>query len=231
MQIIGHRGAQGLAPMNTSAALKAAIKAGADWVEIDVRATRDGKVVLSHDAYTLRTTIRPRIVSHATYAKLTKAKTYHKQPIISLTEAFKTIGNKSKINVEVKSKGCAPTVVNHIERMVKAGANYDRFLVSSFKPERLREIHRLNDHIPLALLHGIKPTKFLKLRALRLSAVGFWRKRLPKKVIQQAKVRNLTTYVYTVNSPRVAAQLERLGVDRIVTDRPDKFAKSNAAAK
>jgi glycerophosphoryl diester phosphodiesterase len=148
---------------------------------------------------------------------------YRGQPIATLTDAFKTIGSKAKINVEIKSKGCAEAVVDHIERMVKAGANYDRFLVSSFHVERLREIHRLNDHVPLGLLHAIKPLAFLKLRALRLSAVGFWRKRLPKRAIEQAKVRGLAVYVYTVNSPRLAAKLATRGVDRVVTDRPDKL--------
>lgn len=223
MQIVGHRGARGLAPMNTKAAIIAALQAGADWIEFDVRRTKDGKIVLSHDAHTLRVSVRPRIISRTPYKKLAKAKMYRGQPIATLTEAFMAIGNKAKINIEIKSKGCAETVVDHIERMVKAGANYDRFLVSAFKPERLREIHRLNDHVPLGLLHLSQPFTFLKLRALRLSAVGFWRRRLPKKAIEQAKVRGLAVYVYTVNNKREAAKLASRGVDRVVTDRPDKL--------
>lgn len=209
--------------MNTTAAIKAGLAAGVDWIEFDVRATKDGKVVLSHDANTMRVSLRPRVVARTKYAKLRKARMYRKEPIATLTEAFATIGAKAKIVVEIKSKGCAESVVDHIERMVKAGANYDRFLVISFHVARLREIHRLNDHIPLGLLHGIRPLTFLKLRALRLSAVGFWRKRLPKKVIQQAKVRGLSIFAYTVNSTRDAARMQKMGVDRIVTDRPDKM--------
>lgn len=223
MQIIGHRGARGLAPMNTKAAIQAALTAGVDWVEFDVRRTKDGKVVLAHDPNTARITIVPRNISRSTYEKLAKAKTYRKEPIATITEAFTTIGGKAKINVEIKSKGCAGTIVDHIERMVKAGAPYSHFLISSFNVERLREIHRLNAQIPLALLHGINPNTFLKVRALRLSAVGFWSKRLPKKVIEQAKIRHLPVYVYTVNAPKLAAKLAEQGVDRIVTDRPDKM--------
>ena len=223
MQIIGHRGARGLAPMNTKASLQAALKAGVDWIEFDVRRTKDGKIVLSHDANTFRTSIIPRNIARTAYAKLVKAKTYRNQPITTLTEAFTTIGGKAKINVEIKSKGCAEQIVDHIERMVKAGAPYGHFLVSSFNVERLREVHRLNGQIPLGMLHFTKPYTFLKLRALRLSAVGFWRKRLPKKVIEQAKIRGMAVYVYTVNKPRDAAKLAERGVDRIVTDRPDKM--------
>lgn len=221
MQIIGHRGARGLAPMNTKAAIKAALKAGVDWVEFDVRRTKDNKVVLMHDSHTARVALRPRRISRTNYSKLAAAKTYSKESIATITEAFAAIGGKAKINVEIKSKGCAETIVDHIERMVKAGAPYNHFLISSFNVERLREVHRLNAQIPLALLHGIHPGKFLKVRALRLSAVGFWRKRLPKKIIEQAKIRHLPVYVYTVNKPKLAEQLAAKGVDRIVTDRPD----------
>lgn len=221
MQIVGHRGARALAPMNTKAGILAGLKAGADWIEFDVRASKDGVVVLAHDANTLKTTVWPRLIARTLYKKLAKAKTYSGEPIATLTEAFKTIGAKAKINVEIKSRGCAAAIVDHIERIVKAGANYDRFLVSSFKVERLREIHRLNDHVPLCLLHSSKPEAFLKLRALRLSAVGFWRKKLPKKVIEQAKVRGLAVIVYTVNNVSEAQKFAQRGVDRVVTDRPD----------
>ena len=84
--------------------------------------------------------------------------------------------------------------------------------------------------IPLSLLHGVKPFKFLRLRALRLSAVGFWRKRLPKKAIEQAKIRGLTVYVYTVNNQRLATKLAERGVERIVTDRPDKMQTIRSAS-
>lgn len=223
MQIIGHRGARGLAPMNTKASIQAALQAGVDWVEFDARRTKDGKIVLSHDANTFRSTIIPRTVSRTHSAKLLKAKTYRKQPIATLTEAFAAIGGKAKINVEIKSKGCAEQIVDHIERMVKAGAPYSHFLVSSFKVERLREIHRLNSQIQLGLLHFRHPYTFVKLRAVRLHAVGFWRRRLPKKAIEQAKIRGLSVYVYTVNKHREAERLAARGVDRIVTDRPDKL--------
>lgn len=221
MEIIGHRGARGLAPMNTVASIKAGLDAGVDWIEFDVRRTKDGKIVLAHDATTMRTHLVPRRIARTSLQTLQKAKTYRGQPIATLTEAFKTIGAKAKINVEIKSKGCAEQIVDHIERMVKAGAPYGHFLVSSFSVERLREVHRLNAQIPLSLLHFRRPYTFLRVPALRLSAVGFWRKRLPKKAIEQAAIRGMTVYVYTVNNPREVAKLAARGVQRIVTDRPD----------
>src|SRR5579863_6165855 len=54
--VIGHRGGRALAPENTLAAFRNAIKLGADYVEVDVRATRDGKLVIMHDSTVDRTT-------------------------------------------------------------------------------------------------------------------------------------------------------------------------------
>jgi len=54
--VIGHRGGRALAPENTLAAFKNAIKLGADYVEVDVRATKDGKLVIMHDSTVDRTT-------------------------------------------------------------------------------------------------------------------------------------------------------------------------------
>lgn len=223
MQIIGHRGAAGLAPENTRASFRAAIEAGVDWIEFDVRRTKDGRVVLSHDPHTIRTGKRPRIISRNTYADLRDIKLRGGHNIPTIAEAFNAIGNQAKINVEIKSRGCAEAVVQNITRMIKNGAKYEDFMVSSFRVNRLREIHRLDSKIQLALIHMTRPYRFLKLRGLRIQAVGFWRRRLPDNAIHQADLRELHIYVYTVNRVKDARKLLERGVNGIITNRPDKL--------
>lgn len=223
MQIIGHRGAAGLAPENTRASFKAAINAGADWIEFDVRATSDGRVVLSHDPHTFRTGFRPHVISRTEYSKLRKVNLRGGHTIPTVAEAFNAIEGQAKINVEIKSRGCAEAVVQNIERLVKNGASYTDFMVSSFKVERLKEVHRINTKIPLALLHLSNPYKFLKLRGLRVQAVGFHHRILPTSVIQQAQLRELVIYTYPVNNIKIAKRLAARGVQGVVTDRPDKL--------
>ena len=53
---IAHRGASGLAPENTLAAFSKAIEIGVDAVELDVHGTKDGQIVVIHDAALDRTT-------------------------------------------------------------------------------------------------------------------------------------------------------------------------------
>jgi len=223
MIVIGHKGAAGLAPGNTRAALQAAIKAGVDWVEFDVRATKDGHIVLSHDAHTLGVTKRPRIISRTTYATLKHSKTFSGLTIPTIAEAFNAVAGHASINIEIKTKGCAVAVVQNIERLAKQGMSYDRFLVSSFSVARLREVHALNNRIPLGLLHYARPYRFLKLRGLRVQAVGFYHRRLPQKAIEQAKLRELFIYAYTINNEKRALRMQARGVQGIVTDRPDRL--------
>lgn len=223
MQIIGHRGAAGLAPENTRAAFKAAINAGADWIEFDVRATKDGRVVVIHDAHTVRLGKRPRLISRSTYGELKQVKLRGGQIILTLAEAMNAIDGQTKVNIEIKTAGCEQAVAHNIERMVKKGLTYEHFIVSSFKVAHLREVHRQNSKIPLALLHLHRPLRFLKLRGLRVQAVGFHHRFLPGKAIHQAHLRDLFVYAYTVNSLKRGRQLAKRGVQGLVTNRPDKL--------
>jgi glycerophosphoryl diester phosphodiesterase len=74
------------------------------------------------------------------------------------------------------------------------------------------------------LLHSFaRPYKFLRLRGLRVQAVGFSKRRLPTRAIHQAELRELMVYAYTVNSRRTAKKLAERGVKAVVTNRPDKL--------
>ena len=64
--VTAHRGNSGECPENTLAAFRSAIAAGADWVELDVHRTRDGKLVISHDRTTWRVGSRSLVVSEST---------------------------------------------------------------------------------------------------------------------------------------------------------------------
>lgn len=218
---MGHRGARGLAPENTLASFRAGINAGADWIEFDVRTTKDGRVVVAHDGTTLRTSTKLKFIKNTEYKKLKRLKVFNSYTIPTLAEAMNVIAGRAKMNIGIKSAGCAETVVNLIQRHVKKGVNYNSFLVSSFRAKYLREVHYLNPQIPLGLLHFASTSRFLRLRALRIQAVGFYHRNLTKRTIHQAKLRGLQVYAYVVNKPQTASRLASIGVDGIVTNRPD----------
>ncbi|MGH2829862.1 MAG: glycerophosphodiester phosphodiesterase [Actinomycetota bacterium] len=70
MEIVGHRGAAALAPENTLAAIEAGFRAGADAVEVDLRLSADGVLVLLHDLTVDRTTDGTGAVAAMTLAAI-----------------------------------------------------------------------------------------------------------------------------------------------------------------
>jgi glycerophosphoryl diester phosphodiesterase len=223
MQIMGHRGAAGLAPENSIAAIVEGLTAGADWIEFDVRRTQDGHIVLVHDRTTRRIAHKRLTIRKSAMRELQELEMKRGQAIPTLEEAIDIIGKKAKINIEIKSPDCVPQVVEIIQKYVKQGFSYSHFLISSFSPAVLRSAYRLDKKVPYGLLQ-IWPVRFRWLRSVKLSAVGFYHiSALTPFIVALAKRKELYTYAYTVNSVEEAKQLKRLGIDGIVTNYPDRF--------
>jgi len=97
MIIIGHRGAKGLAPENTLAAVKTALNLGVDEIEIDVRVTKDSVVILNHDPFIPGHLGQEFWITHHTYSELKE----HKPDLATLDEVIKLVRRKKTLLVEV----------------------------------------------------------------------------------------------------------------------------------
>jgi glycerophosphoryl diester phosphodiesterase len=223
MEIIGHRGAKGLAPENTIAGIKFALSRGVDWIEFDVRSTKDGKLVVVHDHTLLRVAKNHRRVQNLTFAELREIATVSGEAIPTFEEVMETIGRRAKIDIELKSRRTAKKVVAEIKQQVDEGRPYSDFIVSSFKSRLLQEVQRLDSQVPLLLLQEWLPFKFMLTPRLRLFGVGFYRLVAPKIAINLARKRGLWTMVYTVNTKAEANIHEQRGIHAIVTDVPQAF--------
>lgn len=102
MFIIGHRGAAGLAPENTIPSIEAAAAAGVDMIEFDVRATRDGKLVIFHDDNLQRLTATDANVKDLTLKEINITATHSGHPIPTLSEGLEAAGD---VPVLIDTKG------------------------------------------------------------------------------------------------------------------------------
>src|SRR5438876_1842842 len=196
MQIMGHRGAAGLAPENTIAAIAEALAAHADWIEFDVRRTQDGHIVLVHDRSTRRIATKSLTIRKAGMEQLQALEMKRGESIPTLEEALEIIGSKAKVNIEVKSPDCVPQVVEMVQARIKKGRPATQFLISSFSPAVLRAAYKLEKHIPYGLLQ-IWPVRFRWLRSVKLSAVGFYHiSALTPFIVALAKRKGIYTYAY-----------------------------------
>lgn len=219
MQIIGHKGACATSTENTLPSFREALEHRVYCIEFDVRNTADGHTVVFHDASLLRMAGDLRRISDCTLSELREVKIGNNETIPTLNEALDVIGDNAKVNIEIKDAKSTPNVCQVILQRVKSGRNYDDFIVSAFRPQTLRDVHKTNAKIRLALLQ-VLPFGFLTTR-LPIAAVGFSRFFLPKFLIKIAKSKGLWVYAWTVNSQRRASALAKNGVDAVVTDHAD----------
>lgn len=228
MLVIGHRGAAGLAPENTIEAIAAGIAAGADMIEIDIRLTKDGKLVVIHDARLLRTHAHHESIANITYAQL--ADLTKDKPAPLLSEVLDQFFGVTLLNIEIKSRGAGVKLVRLLKKdYIKRVSDWDNVIISSFMGYELVRVRRMAKKANLALLHSRNPFIFIAYhRFIKFTAVGFHRLYLNKFALEIAHKAKLFTYVYTVNRPSSMAHLAEQGIDGVVTNYPDKF---NAALK
>lgn len=224
--VIGHRGAPALAPENTLRGIQAAFDCGADLVEVDVRLTSDGKLILMHDETVGRTTGGRGKVEDYSYAEFRDLSAAG-EPVPTLEEAAlltKALG--IGIVVEMKEEWIEELVLGAV-----AGANA---IVTSFYHRSLLELRSLIDE-PSSLLPPKERHSFNDIRtgiiisalpvnpvdlAVSAKADAIFPKRVDANLVKSAHARNIQVYPWTVNDPEKAAWLIKLGADGLVTDDP-----------
>ncbi|WP_436793254.1 glycerophosphodiester phosphodiesterase [Actinospongicola halichondriae] len=217
-QVFGHRGASAAAPENTLEAYDLARVQGADGVELDVRRTVDGALVLHHDAQLPG----GRIIAATTHADLPAS-------IPTLEAALDTCVGMV-VNIEIKNIPGEPdfhetcTLADEVVALLSERAGRDRVLISSFHLATIDRVKVLDPEIRTGFLTLVEPTA---LESVRLAskrghdAINPYFLFVDEALIDAAHGAGLEVNAWTVNEPDVIAQLASLGIDGIVTDVPD----------
>ncbi len=144
--MLGHRGYSALYPENSLLAFEEAVKAGADGIELDVRLTSDGEVVVIHDESLDRTSNVSGLVGELTLAEIRRADLGMGQSIPTLSEVLSKV--KGLVNVEIKEE----RAVERCVQVVRETGSSDRVLYSSFDVNALRRVRSLDPEARLGLL-------------------------------------------------------------------------------
>jgi glycerophosphoryl diester phosphodiesterase len=222
---IGHRGAMGYEPENTLLSFKKAIDLGVDMVELDVYKCKAGELVVIHDDKVDRTTNGSGHVMEKTLEELKKLDAGKGEKIPMLEEVFDLINRKVVIDIELKGEDTGEAVAVLIEKYVDEKKwSYDDFLVSSFHHIELRKFHELEPKVKIgALITGI-PLKYGKF-AEKIGAYSVHPsiEFIDQEFVDDCHRRNMKVFVYTVNDSDGILRMEKLGVDGIISDFPDKI--------
>jgi glycerophosphoryl diester phosphodiesterase len=189
--VIAHRGASAERPENTIAAFERAIQLGADFVELDVHARRDGALVVTHDPP----------LDGAAYP--------------TLAEAVACCRGRIGLMVELKTP-YSYRRQHALGRTLALLATDDVFVC--FEPGAVRTARRIRPE--LRTIQHVRVVPMRLAAAWRCWAVGFDDRRVSPRSVRRAQALGLATTVYTVNEPERMVELAQLGVTGIFTDVP-----------
>ncbi|MDH4221734.1 MAG: glycerophosphodiester phosphodiesterase family protein [Candidatus Bathyarchaeota archaeon] len=214
---VGHRGAKAYEPENTLRSFSKAIEFGVDAVELDVRRTKDDKIVVIHDANVDKTTNGEGLVNELTLEEIKQFVTEKGEKIPTLEEALDFLDKKVKILVELKETGFEKKVLSLIH---EKGLEKNVVIVS-FIEEALRKVRELDNEVKTGLIyvrHKDPIKAALELKASYL--LSFYRFTHTSNV-QKAHEKGLKVIVWTINKQEEVSDYVKKGVDGIASDRPD----------
>ena len=243
--VIAHRGGAQLRPENTLAAFAHAAALGADVLEMDVRATADGAIVVLHDATLERTTDGRGTVAALALAELRKLDAGYRWTadggrsypfrgkgirVPTLAEVFARFPG-ARMNLEIKPAEAA--FAQSLCGAIRRAGRTHQVLVASMSEDALGAFRDACPEAATSMGPGEVRAFFLAHLA-RLSALISPRAaalQIPYRVgdtvvpsaplVAAARGRNLRLHAWTVNDEDVLRRLIAIGVDGIITDRPD----------
>ena len=214
------------------AGLRRAKDLGCAWVEVDVRLTADGAVVLCHDARLERTTTGHGRVAAQTLAAIRECDAgswFHPdfagELVPTLDEALALARELDlAVNIEVKADpGRAPTTaVAVLTGLRRLGGRSPTLLVSSFLTPALAALRDIAPEIPRGLLLRVIPRGW-RVLATRLgcATINTDHRRLKPRLVGEIRAAGYPLLAYTVNDPRRARALFDWGVTSVFSDVPD----------
>jgi glycerophosphoryl diester phosphodiesterase len=233
-----HRGGALLWPENSLLAFRNALALGVDYLELDVHLSRDGEVVVIHDATLERTTTGAGPVRERTLAELATlrlkdrggAVVEERIPTLDQVVALAAAG-KRQILLEIKTDERRERYPG-IEEKVFAVLDRHRFtpftVVMAFEGATWRRARQVRPDARVAALYSARalpgPAVVPELAVLRAAGVvfvGLEQALVTAEVATQARLAGLTLGVWTVNEREAIARFIDQGVGVVITDRPD----------
>lgn len=223
--ISAHRGSSINAPENTLAAIERAIEEGADYIEVDVQMTRDGALILAHDRDFRRmggpttpvwdlTLDQARAIDVGAWFNPQFAG--ERPP--TLEETIATVRGKARLYLELKPGPDRTGLVRRVLEVLEDEDFIDQTLLAALDRDLLAQAHQRAPQLRRALfVHTAVGTSDYR----DLDAVGFRAATVDSNRLQQARDSGYELHVWTVNNPADMHYFIDLGVDNIITDRPD----------
>jgi glycerophosphoryl diester phosphodiesterase len=223
--VIAHRGASHDAPENTLAAFRRAADERADLVELDVQESSDGVVVVAHDSDLMKVGSSPLKIWEATADELRqvdigsyRSAEFKDERVPTLAEALEACRGKSRVNIELKEYGHGQRLAERVVEIVEAAGMQDQIVTMSLSRELVAAMKRLRPEWTSGLLTA---KAIGDLSGLAVDFLAVESGMATRRFIRLAHAAGKPVYVWTVNDPQRMIRMIGLGVDGLITDRPE----------
>lgn len=222
VKITAHRGSSTDAPENTLAAIDSAIKNGADYAEIDVQQTKDGKLVLLHDKTFKRTTGVDKNVWELNLSDIKELdagswldKKFKGEKVPTLEELIDYSKDKILINIEIKTNTADTTLIEDVVRLIEEKDFISKCVVTSLNYDAIEEVERIQPKIKTGY---IMFAAFGDLEKLNLDFYSVEETNINDEFVTNAHRIGREVHVWTINSTESMESILEYGVDNIITD-------------
>jgi len=224
VQITAHRGSSRAAPENTLSAISRAIEDGADYAEIDVQETADGKIVVIHDKDLLRIAGLKRNIWEVRYDEikdLDAGSWFHPdfrgERIPLLEQAIDLARDRIRLNIELKYNGHDRQLPERVVEIIERTDFVSRCTLTSLNYEGLLRVRELNPRIQTGYIVFQSIGRIEQRNVDFLSVAGGM---ATSDLIFYAHRAGKDVHVWTVNEREEMLRFIDLGADNLITDRP-----------
>lgn len=230
VQVSAHRGASKTAPENTIPAFEQAVESGADYIELDVQLTKDGRLIVLHDDKIDRTTDGKGMASELTYDEIQqysagkwfdKEGTYSDVKVPEFREVLDAVGGDILLNIEIKNHGDINRTAEMVVELIDEYELRKSCYVTSFSYKALKKVKELDPKIKTALISHIAPSTVYS-QMKYIDAVSMNYLFVNQSVVNYAHRSGKRVFVWTVDRTADMQKMVSLGVDNIITNCPEK---------
>jgi len=208
-----------------------AVEDGADIIEIDVQITRDGFVVLNHDRTLSKVAGVGKSVAELTLEEIKEleigsrfSRRFIGEKIPTLEEVIyymRQVDPNIRLNIELKDYGRSPGIEEAVIRILEDFEFKDRVLITSTSRSQLSKVRSLSPEIPIGLIvtYMSRDIWTIDVDLYSISSTI-----ISESFINRARSMGREIHVWTVNDLESMTRFAGLGVNSIITDRPDALS-------
>jgi glycerophosphoryl diester phosphodiesterase len=244
---LAHRGFSGLYPENTLLSFQKAIDEGVEFLEMDLHLTRDRKVIVMHDESFERTTNGKGWVWDVDLKDTRKFDAGQGQHLPTLLEVIELVRpSKVRLCLELKfepftrdplrSEPEALETTAEVIKILRQKNFVDRVVVTSFSSNVLKRAKKLEPRLPTVLdpspQDGTLSAKEVMDQVIPCAnVVAYYYPHIDKRLMDEARLAGIHVWAWDPDEPEEFLRLINLGIQGIMTNRPDILNKVLAGIK